>query len=119
MCQGPIKQRARAEKCLYKGTTCTPWHIKVLLLFGGGRIGCGRLSGARPGCWWLSVYGHEGRPVTAYTAVWPPVQSRQNRKTDGWAAALAVGSTEEQLSASYWKIRTQKVTGAQLMDDVK
>ena len=27
--------------------------------------------------------------------------------------------TEEQLSASYWKIRTQKVTGAQLMDDVK
>ena len=71
MCQGPIKQRARAEKCLYKGTTCTPWHIKVLLLFGGGRFGCGRLSGARPGCWWLSVYGHEGRPVTAYTAVWP------------------------------------------------
>ena len=59
LCQGPIKQRARAEKCLYKGTTCTPWHIKVLLSFGGWAVAkqwqCigGGGGGAR---WWLSVY---------------------------------------------------------------
>ena len=67
-------------------------------------------SSARPSFWWLSVYGHDGRPVTAYTAVWPtaPTGPKNGRMGGGgvgsgqYRGAVVRQLLENQNTKGHW-----------------